>query len=439
MKRIMVYLLTMTTLCAFLSACRGRQPDSQPPDSSGETAALISLPKEEYNEIASRLLDDWYRYLIRCENLYGGMRWSLSYLDPFFEDHSWVSLQIARTALSSAKSIAEGVAEQPWEEKMTVEDYDKLVQAGADVSGFTAMSSQLQILSHDVLLVYRDYQDKLNSPIDAVFLTYTLETFEDWAHIQQQFYDLVLRNLAVETDYLLSCLDSEEMEALFIESIAKNCPQINALRKENPQDPDALLDLLAELPNEITELDLNSVYGQFGANYHLEVDKPQPDTAEGMESVRRHAQAMAADMVDDLAGFPTALPYPSWWYASDPGSADSVQFYYYYNEPTYGEDQSSNFVMPNDTIISPPDCFIVTWTGVSLEDYLLYVRYLERMYHISAQSSTKKDGVYIATYEVRSDAFAIIWEEEEVSIQTQEGSVCFGPVWYAYYTNNLAS
>lgn len=437
MKRIMAYILTLTMLCTLLSSCVGQLQESpQPPSSSSKTTAKASLPQEEYDEIANRLLDDWYRYLIRCEYLYGGMRWALSYADPYFEDHSWDSLQIARSALSSAKSIAESVAELPWEEKMTVQDYDKLVQTGADVSGFTGLSDRIQSLPHDVLLDYRVYQNELNSPADAVLLTYTLEAFEAWAHILHQIYDLLLHTTAVETDYLLLSLDSEQGETLFIECIAENCPQINALRKDNPQDPDALIELFTELTDEIAELDLSSVVGQFRANLDLELDMPQLDTDEGVESLHRHVQAMAADMVDDLTGFPTALPYPTWWHIN---ADDNAEFHYYLNEPFYGEDHSRHFAIPNETIVSPPDFFTATWTGVSLEDYLLYVNNLEKTYDIPAQSSTKKEGVYTAIYELQPDVFSIVWDEEKVTFYTLEGSVCFGPAWYAYYTHCMAS
>jgi len=417
MKRIMSYILSLAILCTLLSAC-------------GETAANASLSNEEYDELADNLLDDWYRYLVRFEDLYGGMRWALSYADPFFEDHSWDNLQIARAALSSAKDVAEGLAELPREDKMTVEDYDKLVQAGADVDTFISMSNQLLTLSNSVLLVYQDYQNQLNSTSDAIFLTYTLETFEKWVHFYQRFYDILLHITAVETDYLLSCLDSELGEAVFLKCIAESCPQINALRKDNPQDPDALSELLAELTNELAELDFISIVGQFKANYDLEVNMPQPDVDGGLESLRVHAEAMASDMVDDLTGFPTILPYPYWYYRSTP---DSVR--YGYTKP----DGEVDFVWPNDAIISPPDYFLITWTGVSLEDYLSYVRDLKNMYHISAQTLSKKDGVYLAIYELQPDNFAIIWEEEEVFIQTEEGSVCFAPIWYAYYTHCMAS
>jgi len=438
MKRIIVYILTLAMLCTLLPACGGQQPQeaSQPPDISSGTNVKASLPKEEKDEIVHRLLADWYGYLIRCEYLYGDMRWSLSYLDAFFEDHSWESLQIARAAMSSAKHNTETVVEKPLTAQMTVEDYDKLVQSGADVGWVSILIDGIQSLIDTVLLDYRPYQSYLNAPSDAFFLTHDLENFEEWAHIQQRLYDIYLHDFAVETDYLLLSLDSEEEETRFIEYIAEKCPQINALRKDNPQDPDALTELSIELTNELSELndELASVVGKSQASLDLYRDVPKIETNDGLDSLNRHVDAIAADLVDDLAGFPIALPYPDWWYEEE-----NETFTYFWDEPSFGEDKSHDFVMPLDTITSPPDKYVAEWAGVSKEDYLFYVENLEKAYNIPSLYSTEKEGTYTTFYEFRSASFAIIWEDEKVSLYTLEGSVCFAPYWYIYYTRRPVS
>lgn len=438
MKRITAYFLTLAMVCTILSACGGQQPQesSQPPGSSSETSALITLSKEEKDELSRKFLSDWSIYLAKGEYFYGGMRWALSYLDPFFEDHSWESLQISRAALASARSVAETVAEKPWDVKMTAEDYDKLVRSGADVGWVNAAMDSVQSMTDFVLQDYQVYQTYLNATTDAFFLTYTLETFENWAHIQQQFYDIYLRDLAVETDYLLLNLDSEEAEGRFLEYLSESCPQINALRKDNPQDPDALTELAAELADKMEELvnQLTSTVGQSQANLDLEMDVPMIDTEVGQESLNLHVQTMAGDMVDDLTGFPTILPYPTWWMTED-----NYEVNYFWDEPLYGEDHSRKFVMPNDTIVSPPNEYLVEWTDVSLEDYFIYVNSLESSYHIPALYSSEAEGVYTTFYEVQSDFFAIMWEDETVSVYALEGSFCFAPYWYAYYIHRMAS
>ncbi len=436
MKKIIAYILTLAALCTLLSACGGQQPQevSQPSAASNATGSKITLSKEENDEITHRLLADWYGYLIRLEYLYGDMQWALSYLDPFFEDHSWDSLQIARAALASAKRNAETVSEKPLEVQMSVEDYDKLVQSGADVSWVPLSIDSIQSLIDMVLLNYRSYQDHLNAPSDAFFLTRDLENFESYAHIHQQIYDIYLHDLAVETDYLLLSLDSEEEEARFIEYIAENCPQINALRKDNPQDPDALTELSIELTDKLSILndDLASYIGQSQASLDLYQDIPKIDIDAGLDSLNRHVDAIAADLVDDLAGFPIALPYPDWW-------EENETFSYLWDEPVYGEDNSRKFVIPEDTIASPPDQYTAEWTGVSLEAYLSYVESLEKTYKILSLYSSEKEGTYTTYYEFPSASFAITWDDEEVSLYSLDGSVCFAPYWYIYYTRRPVS
>ncbi len=436
MKRITAYLLTLAMLCTLLSACGGQQLAFQPSGSSSEAVALITLSKEEKDELSRKFLSDWSVYLAKGEYFYGGMRWALSYLDPFFENHSWESLQISRAALASARGVAETVAEKSWEVQMTAEDYDKLVRSGADVGWVNAAMDNIQSMTDSVLQDYHVLQDHLNSTTDSFFLTYTLETFENWAQIQQQFYDIYLRDLAVETDYLLLNLDSEEAEGRFLEYLAESCPQINALRKDNPQNPDALTELAGDLADKMEELvsQLTSTVGQSQASLDRIQDVPEIDTEAGQESLELHIQAMAADMVDDLSGFPTVLPYPSWWMTED-----NYEVNYFWDEPLYGEDCSRKFVMPNDAIVSPPNECLAEWTDVPLEEYLAYINGLESSYHMPALYSSDTGGVYTAFYEFDSDSFAIMWEDETVSIYALDGSFCFAPYWYAYYLHRVAS
>ncbi len=438
MKKLTAYFLTLAMLCTLMSACGGQQTQetSQPPDSSSEAASIISLPKEEKDELSRKFLSDWSVCLAKGEYFYGGMRWALSYLDPFFEDHSWESLQISRAALASARSVAETVAEKPWEVQMTAEDYDKLVRSGADVGWVNAAMDSIQSETDSVLQDYQVLQNHLNSTTDAFFLTYTLENFENWAHIQQQFYDIYLRDLAVKTDYLLSCLDSEEAEGRFLEYLAESCPQINALRKDNPQDPDALTELAEELADKMEELvsQLTSTVGQSQASLDLIQDVPQIDTEVGQESLDLHILAMADNMVDDLSGFPTVLPYPTWWMEED-----HYEVNYFWDEPLYGEDRSRKFVMPNDAIVSPPNEYLVEWTDVPLEEYLAYVNGLESSYDLPSLYASEEGDVYTAFYESDPDCFAIMWEDETVSVYALEGSFCFAPYWYAYYIHRMAS
>lgn len=428
MKKKISLALTLVMLCALLAACGGHSPDSNP--SGGGAAGLTS--SEELDEITHRLLADWYGYIVRCEYLYGDMRWALSYLDPFFENHSWSSLQIARAAMDLAKRETEAAA-VPLEPQMTFDDYDKLTRSGADVSAVQLAVNSLQSLTDAVSLDYHVFRDCLNSPAEEFFLTYELSYFENWASLMGRMYDIQLRNCAVETDYLLLSIDNEESEARFVEAIAANCPQINARREDNPQDQDALMTQLTQQTDELEMLvgELSDVTGQAKANLELFRDMADLDPAgSNMDNVKESISAIAAGAVD-LKDFPTALPYPDWWY-----ERDNETFMYVWNEKSHGEggedEQALLIPTPGDIIETPPDQYLVKWPDVPKDEYLSYMLQIQKDPDIAENLKKGKEGdAYLAYCETASVRFSLIWEENEVSLMS-DGSVCLAPYWYFY-------
>lgn len=428
MKKKISLALTLVMLCALLAACGGHSPDSNP--SGGGAAGLTS--SEELDEITHRLLVDWYGYIVRCEYLYGDMQWALSYLDPFFEDHSWSSLQIARAAMDLARRETEAAA-VPLEPQMTFDDYDKLTRSGADVSAVQLAVNSLQSLTDAVSLDYHVLRDCLNSPAEEFFLTYELSYFENWASLMGQMYDIQLRNCAVETDYLLLSIDNGESEARFIEAIAANCPQINTRREGNPQDQDALMTQLTQQTDELEMLvgELSDVTGQARANLELFRDMADLDPADSnMDNVKESISAIAADAVD-LKDFPTALPYPDWWY-----ERDSETFMYVWNKKSHGEggedEQTLLIPTPGDIIETPPDQYLVKWSDVPKDAYLSYMLQIQKDPDIAENLRKGKEGdAYLAYCETASVSFSLIWEENEVSLMS-DGSVCLAPYWYFY-------
>lgn len=430
MKKKAAWFLVLAALCALLTACGGQPSESDP--SGGETAGgetADPTSSEEWEDITHRLLVDWYGYIIRCEYLYGDMRWALSCLNPFFEDHSWSSLQTARAALTLAKRETEAAA-LPLEPQMTFDDYDKLSQSGADVSAVPLAVNSIPSMVDSVLLDYRVFRDSLNSPLESFFLTYQLSYFENWAGLMGQIYDIYLHNCAVETDYLLLSIDNEEAEADFSEAVAANCPQINAWRRENPQDMDALMDLLSSQMDELETLmgKLADTTGQARANLELYRDAVDLDPSGDMDALHERVSAIAADAVD-LKDFPMALPYPDWWYETD-----NETFMYAWNqEGRDGETgEPETVILPGDPIAAPPDQYLVKWPGVSKEDYLSYILQIQNDPRIAENlRNGNRDGTYFSLYETESASFSLIWEENEATLMS-DSSVCLAPVWYTY-------
>lgn len=426
MKKIIAQILLLAVLCLSLTACGGQE--------ATQTTAAGQASSEEMEEITDKLLADWYTYIVRCEYLYGDMRWALSYLEPFFADHSWDSLQIARAAMSESKFLAESL--EPPKMQMTFDEYDRLIQSGADVIWVQpTIDNFLQVLKNEVPTDYQTYRNYLNSPGEQFFLTYGLSHFESWADLMRQIYDIYLLDCAVKTDYLLSTIDAGEKKELFIEAVALNCPRINACRKDNPQDPDALLEKAASLNDERETLanKLSSVVGQAQANLDLYWEPIALDETADEDDIADYISAISADAVD-LRDFPIALPYPDWWYAKN---NESFKYTWYGGESW--KDGDYNFIRSGDTIETPPDMYRVKWEDVSLEEYQDYIRLLES-FKIPAQTTIEEDGIYTTFYKYKSPQclFMITWEENTVSLFTMEGSVCFAPPWYIFYTRGIS-
>lgn len=433
MKKFIAYILTLALLFVPLSACGEQEsiPASggQEPISS-DNAVDQPLSEEEMDTITHNLLADWYAYAAWCEYLYGDMLWALSYLDPFFDSHSWDDLQTARAALQVAQRWVEQI-DPPQATQMSLDDYDKLIQSGADVGYVQIAVSGISSLKSSMLLEYRIYQTYLNSPIEEFFLTYQLAHLENWASIMRQLYEIYLCNCAVETDYVLLAVDNEVEESRFLDAIAEKCPELNARRAGNPQDKDALLQKMNDLADEIERLDneMSANVGLSQAGLDLFRDALESDPFSDMNTLDQYIASMTADAVE-LTDFPTALPYPNWWYEQE-----DQDFIYIWKDVESGEKSSG---MTGDTIKVPPDQYYIEWPGIPLEKYQSYLETLEG-YGISAEFITEKDGTYTAFYELQTGSFALIWEENDVSFLTMDGSVCFAPPWYVIHAHQTAS
>lgn len=421
MNKITAWILALVLLCAPLTACGGQQSLSDG-EASGQAA------QEELGGIIHKLFADWYAYAIRCEYLYGDMLWSLSYLEPFFEDHSWGSLQTARAAQNLAQLRAEA-SDPPEASQMTPDDYNKLLQTGADVSAVQFAVDSLSTIKNALLLDHRNYRNCLNSPAEEIFLTYQLSNFENWASLIQQIYEIHLQICAIETDYMLLQVDNEEEEARLIEAITEKCPQINARRDGNPQEPDTLLENLDALLGETEQLinELTIVVGQAQAG--LDRFSDTIDEADGVDNIRDYVAIMVANSVD-LKDFPAALPYPDWWYEQE-----NEEFLFTWKSDE-GEERTR--VLPGDAIETPPDEYFIKWPDVSLDEYQAYLETLERS-GISAKFITEEEGEHIAFFQIQESSFALVWEESEVSLLTMEGSVCFAPFWYVLHHRQTTS
>lgn len=432
MKKFIAYILTLVLLFVPLSACgeQGSVPTSggQEPISS-DNVVDQPLPEEDLDTITHNLLADWYGYAARCEYLYGDMLWALSYLEPFFDSLSWNDLQTARAALQLAQRRAE-LIEPPDAAQMSFDDYDKLIQSGADVGPVQIAVSGVSSLKSSLLLEYRIYQTNLNSPIEEFFLTYQLAHLENWANIMQQLYELYLCYCAIETDYVLLAVDNDEEESRFLDAISEKCPQLNTRRAGNPQDKDTLLQKMNDLADEIERLDneMSANVGLSQAGLDLFRDALEFDESGDRNTLDQYIASMTADAVE-LADFPTALPYPNWWYEQE-----DQDFLYTWEDAESGEKTS---VMPGDAIETPPDQYYIKWPGTPLEKYQSYLETLEG-YGISAEFITEKDGTHTAFYELQTGSFALIWEENDVSFFTMDGSICFAPPWYVIHARQTA-
>lgn len=419
------YILVLILLIALLVSCT-KQGFPQETSSSPETANQMQ-EQEIYNEITRRVLEDWYIYLLQCERLYGNLCWAVSYLDSFLENHSWDSLQIARAAMESAKKDVDSLKEI--EPQASADDYAKLLQSGIDLGTYSNMinnSNQKLILYR---IPYRLYRSYLNGPTDMIFYNNYLTYIGDWAHLMQKQFDIRLHILAPMTDLLLLSVDNKEVESVLTDFIAEYCPQIESWRKENPEEPQALMELISELDAESDKLKLESSHleGKFQLIRSLQNDRTTQanDTIDEDEYVT----IMASDLAD-LNGFPISLPTPMWWFKNFEES--------YCTYIWHCEDEESEYAHPGDVLNSPPDWCYMEWNGVSLEEYHDYIEELNS-YGITETAGWQETEHMYCTYYNLESSFLLVWDERKVAFYTMEGSVCFAPPWYVYYTRMTAS
>lgn len=432
MKKIIALLLILAMLCPLLCACGGRQEAN--PSQEVQTVSPqeeIQATSEEMDEITHNLFADWYGYLIRCESVYGDMLWALSYLHRFFQDLSWGSLQIARAALVSANP--ETARSIPLEARMTSEDYAKILPISSDLVIVQNAVDYIPTLFSSEQISYQVYENYLNSPSDSFYLTYDLSRFKEWAELKSRLYDIELQVCAAETDWLLLTLDNDEEEAKLLDAVTTMCPQIDARRRENPQDPEALEQKVAALGDELESLtsELSVVLGQSQSGLDLYSDIADLLAAGDTGSLTQYIDALAADAVS-LKGFPQALPYPDWWYAES-----DLEPVYFWAEPCFGEERSLHIPLPGDTIDTPPDICYYIWADVPLEGYQSYLKTLES-YQAVPQYVSEEGGAWSAYFDLGTAAFWLNWQDNTVELLTESGSgclVCLAPVWYVYLTN----
>lgn len=333
--------------------------------------------------------------------------------------------------MAASKRRAEHVKEQAFEKQMTLEDYDKFIRSGADVSAIQVVIDSIPTLVDDTLLTYQNYRDFVNSPTENLFSTYNLSCLEEWARLERQIYDIHLHDTAVETDYLLLSLNSQSEKDRFVTAIEEKCPQINAWRSENPKDKEGLEKLSSELLTELQSLtnDMSSLVGKMRTGLNLEKEASETDTFE------QYVDRMAAD-VANLKDFPIALPYPDWWYEED-----NETFFYSWNSPLYGTDEKRASILHRSRRYCQCSARrIQCRLGGRISGGLSRLRGPPgKSYHIPAQYTVEKEGRYITSYELPSFSSALVWEENNVALYVLDGAVCFAPPWYIYYSQHSDS
>ena len=355
----------------------------------------------ERQEAIVRAMSDWFDYLYGNECMYGAAQWTLSYVEEFLNDPTGENLLCAKSSLSTARRYVTQLEKDA--ATMTAEDYKILMQREYDISFVDEVNT-----FENVKMTLDGYLSRLEFGLNSyVFLK------EDFAYVQQltdflqQYCEVFLLNLNIETNYLLVELDDEKNTERFRDMVKEHCPLIDSCRSDFLRDREEIKQITAENLESIQKVISQSAFleGKLKANQYL-----WEQIAGDMDKLK---EAMLT-----ICDLPEMLPDPGW-------PKQNVQYYYMYTE----EDGSVRAVTVGSTYEELPDTMTMVYPSVSEEKLIAYRNLLtENGYTVSLDEAA--DGIRLIIVELEGSTLEMLWQEEQLQLWAKNRPVLFAPAWY---------
>ena len=366
---------------------------------------ISSLSREVHAESESekRLLNDLLGYVYSSEFICSDILWVADAFDRFDRERKWESLQLARAAVTIARTDIESFKFPDTE--LTANDRKDFMKRGIDIN----FMGNLREMFEAHRTTFKNICLNLNSSVmNDVFLKDGWKIAVRKASNDRKHMNLNLRELADMADWVLVSLNDPAITKKFNDLMKKHCPKTHAFQRKKPESPEKIEASSNEILNQYEEIisEENKITG--AATNLLNFTRHAIETGD-MESIRKNIMT--------ISNMPAMIHCPSWFSNKD------IRYFWKEN----GKIQPSPKARTKLKRI--PDICRVRIDGVSLAQVKAYQNELQSM-GLPCRESTEKDGKLTLYYRAGGSEFFVIWENGKAEILMTEKPFCLIPILY---------
>ena len=358
--------------------------------------------EDKSDESEVRMLNDLLAYIYHREIICRDIKWILDSFEKFDRERTWESLQIARVTVQIAK---EDIIKRKLPAlEMTEDDMKKLINHKIDVS---FLSNEALIFASEKTADINTCNGLNNHIMRDVFLK------DDWAvcmrHVEviRKLSDCNIKNLANIADFILTSINNPETTKKFNNLLAKHCPETSANQIKTPSTINDIEESTQKNLDNIDQLVMEKAKIVGAARHRLNL---MIDAVE-----KQNFEAYKQNLMT-ISNMPPVIFSPEWF-------NDSEIFYFWCEN-----DKIQPIPSPRSEITRIPDICRIKIEGVSLDKVKSYQQELTNngLMSLIAEEANK----FTIFCEIKESSFAIIWENEQVTIFMNKNPVCFMPILY---------
>lgn len=398
-------MLLVGSMILFTACSSGKLEETGESTPGEESSVETEKINSENDELIQSLLSDWFDYLHVTDYMYGDMLWVLDYVEQFLEKPSWSNLQIARAALSTAEQYID-VREKP-EEKMSADDYAKLLKKGYDVAVVTVEGDSFEQTKSIVLSDCNLLKSGLHMDI---FWQDTFDGFKNYVAMLKELYVNQITEINVTTEYILLTINDEAWSKKFHDFVNENCIALNKYPAGKLENAEAAYDAMDAL--------LDTIENIIEEQYTYLVGEERATLYELSEAIDNGNFAMLQEAAVEIEDAPIQLPFPRWSIVDD-------SFGYYY----YDLEDENHYPVEQEVLTDKPDGYMIRYHNADKDSLVEYQTLLSSL-GLDPYKVEEENGEYEVTYYFRESFFMLKYSEGGVDLFVPDGNVDFIPYWY---------
>ncbi|GEM_PF-5940010 len=366
-------------------------------------AAKASRAAEDESTAEIRMLNDLVGYVYQCESMYSDVLWVLDGFDRFDEARTWESLEKARASLAIAKRDIESCGLP--EAEMTLSDQIELMRRGVDVSFMENLAAMFDGERTTILNICGNLHYEI---MEGVFLQDDWTVSRRYVSLLKELIACDIQYLADTSDWVLASLGDASVVERFHGVMESYCPRTYASQDKVPGLPEMIEEKADRNLDRIEDLLLeqSKIIGASTNRLNAMTDL-----------IEQGDLASIGENILPISGMPLLLFYPVWY--------DDRDIYYYWRE----NGEVAPLPAPGTVLERIPDGCRIKIPGVSKDEVEDYRQELENA-GLPSLTSSEENGKLTILYGLYDSVFALIWQEDSVSILMTENPVCFVPRWY---------